>query len=72
MYQPYARPRNCGGTQSPTWDIMAGEKQAITKLDSTDFEQAERERWRVYIAQHHERLDLDWASLKIVSTRSAS
>src|SRR5512135_3355902 len=28
VYHPYALPRNCGGATSPTYDIMAGAKQA--------------------------------------------
>jgi len=51
--------------------MTAQEKQAITKMDSSDFEEAERDRWRSFIAQHHERPDLDWPSLEIASTRSA-
>ena len=28
VYHPYARPRKFGGLESPTYDIIAGEKQA--------------------------------------------
>jgi hypothetical protein len=28
VYHPYALPRKFDGLESPTWDIIAGEKQA--------------------------------------------